>query len=548
MPGGELQLNSYTKQDSFLTTNPQTTFFKKAYYQYNNFAKLKHILDFNHIGPSKDFYTENLYKLNVPKIGHLIKELYISIKLPKIRSLSGGCDVSGNPYCGIKWIDNLQFKIIKKIRFIIGGTKIQEFDSNILYLYYLLYLSKEKKSLLDRVSNQYYINKHNSETCFINDFELKIPIPVWFFEIPFPITCLEYMDLEIELELNSIYDLLLVRNRNMKDLSGTIINKNSWRRLTDNELSINNLITEKPRLYPKAYTSYIFLEKNELRRFFSHSHKYLIEKYNKVLVEDITSLKNYKSQDQTLKYLYDTFGSTKDVSIFIKKTRNDLYNQFFNFTNLDDLEMTNVKMFQNYFFNVAFTQWQSTGGNLLDYLEYFVLDMEGTSVVLPIVTFPLIYAELGIVGNIIITYGEAFRSSDILLLRENWSYRSFDSGVTNTMPQINNSFKQDIIEELRIKFNNMTREEYKSKQKYQELELFKYYPSSNNNSIYLFNFSIFPKKLEPSGQCNFSQIQKVHFEFKLNIEHNETYNLEIYNRYYNILELSSGSVKFVFFK
>ena len=547
MPGGELQLNSYTKNTSFLNVNPQTTFFKKVYHQYNNFAKLNYTLDFNHVYKQKTFYDENLYKLKMPKNGHLIKEFYICLKLPKIRNLSGGCDVSGNKYCEIKWIDTVVFKIIQNIKFIIGGSLVQEFDSEMLYLYYTLYLAKEKKALWDKISNQINITNNNSKNCFINEIELKIPIPVWFFDIPFPITCLEYMDLEIELTLNSIYDLLLIREQDMKDLSGTAINNACWRRLTNNELELNNLVVERPSMYPRVYTNYIFLEENELVRFFSHSHRYLIEKYNKVVLKDLINKKEFNNQSGVLKYKYETFGLTKDVVIYVKKLTNNNFNQFFNFTNVDDLDYTNYRMFQNYFFKIAFDQWQSSGGNLLDYLKDFVLDTEGTKSILDPIKFPLIYTELGIIGNIVITYEQAFNSSDILLLRENWSFRSFELGSTNAITLLDCNFKKDIIEELRIKFNNMTREDYKCKEKYQQLELFKYYPSINNNSIYLFNFSLFPTKLEPSGQCNFSHIQKVHLECKLNVL-NEIYNLEIYNRYYNILELSSGSVQLVFFK
>ena len=116
------------------------------------------------------------------------------------------------------------------------------------------------------------------------------------------------------------------------------------------------------------------------------------------------------------------------------------------------------------------------------------------------------------------------------------------------IPIIDDSFKKDIIEELQVKFNNIERVEFKDKSSFQELEFFKNYPSCNNNSIYVINFSLFPDKKKPSGQCNFSHIQKVRLDLKLNLKDDDDYELLVYNRYYNILELAAGSAKLIYFK
>ena len=44
------------------------------------------------------------------------------------------CDDSEvEKYIDVKWIDDLQYKIIQNIEFSMGGRKIQEFDSEFLY-------------------------------------------------------------------------------------------------------------------------------------------------------------------------------------------------------------------------------------------------------------------------------------------------------------------------------------------------------------------------------------------------------------------------------
>jgi len=525
MGGGQLQLNSYKTNNSFLTINPQTTFFKKCYHHYNNFSKLQFTLNVNNI-TNKSFEYNNKYDIKIPKNGDLIKEFYISINLPKISDPSGSGTLAH--YSDIKWIEDIQFKIIKYIKFKIGGQVIQEFNSNTLYFYYNLLLSKEKKGLFNLATNQNRINCADSTKCYNEPINLLIPIPVWFFKDAFPISCLEFMDMEVEFELNKLSDLILVRENNFVNISGTTtqINNAYWRRPSVLEASSpinrnnNGFIENNYRLIPEIKANYIFLEKHELKNFYAHSNKYLIEIYRETLVKDISKRHECKS-DGKFKYKYETHGSTKDVIIAIKSDKNDVFNQHFNFTNLDSLEKTNINLFQNYFFKIAYEQWNASGGDLIEYLEYFVNDIEGTTKNLPRDKFLLIYAQVNIntPNNIIISYKDSFRSKDIVTLRENWNYRNFDKNSTENIylmpglhPDLNNlSIKKNIIEELQVKFNKMVRIEPKTGEFYQELNLLKNYPSCNKNSIYIITFSKFPEKKEPSGQCNFSHINNVYF-------------------------------------
>ena len=185
MTGGRLQLNSYKGNRSFLNSGrPLNSFFKKVFYQYNNYAKIVYSLALKQEKGTtrQNFSTKSKYRIKIPKNGDLIKEFYIHITLPEIND-----DTS--TYYGIKWIKDLQFKIINNIKFKIGGQTIQEFDSEALYFYYTLLFSKEKKGLLNYISNQEYINSTNSSIGYLPETKLTIPIPVWFFDVPFPIVC-----------------------------------------------------------------------------------------------------------------------------------------------------------------------------------------------------------------------------------------------------------------------------------------------------------------------------------------------------------------------
>jgi len=552
MTGGQLQLNSYKGNRSFLNKGaPLNSFFKKVYYQYNNYAKILYTIDLkqNVNNIRENFNTKSKYKVKVPKNGDLIKELYLQVKLPTINGISSS-------YSNIKWVKDIQFKLINNIKFKIGGQTIQEFDSDALYFYYTLLLQKERKGLFAYISNQNYIDSSNSSKKYLSETQLTIPIPVWFADIPFPIVCLEYMDLEIEVELNSIYDLLLVRNDNPHPIFPTTlvnINRDPWRRLAENEHETNGLVAKNFKLYPELKTNYIFLENKELINYFTYENKFLIEIYRKTYLDNIKTAKGYSSVDKILKYNYETIGCTRDVIIAIRqKSSTDKFNQHFNFTNLDDIEKPNYNIYQNYLLKTTINQFtnDTSQNNLLTYLEDFIIDIKNTEKDISGGKYPDLKSGNNNTNHnktIVLHYDEAFRSADILTLREQWDFRRLDVSE-NTIPIINNNFKKDIIEEMQVKFNNIERIEFKDKSYFQELEFYKNYPSSNNNSIYVINFSLFPDKPKPSGQCNFSHIQKVHIDLKLNLKDKEDYELLVYNRYYNILELAAGSAKLIYFK
>lgn len=532
MPGGHLQLNSYKTNDSFLTINPQKTFFRKTYHQYSNFAKLNFSLECRPIKGRAFFNKKNNFSIKLPRHGDLIKEFYIHLTLPKL--LTGS-------FAEIKWIKDLQFKIIESIKFKIGGKIIQEFDSELLYLRHELLLNMEKKALANTISKPYT----SFGQCCIPTSSLFIPIPVWFFDVPFPITCLEFMDFEIDIQTNSIFDLLLVREKDIVNFPGTAINRAPWRRLDIQEY--DQMVPTNFEIKPNIKINYIFLEQRELKNYFVFDNRILIERHNRITVKNIQGHRKYNKEKQLLKYSYDTFGCTRSITVLMRKKPTACqYNQHFNFTNLDNIDRANVLLFQNKLFKTAIED--CSGGDLLTYLDDFTNDTIGTTKILTTNKYPKLYQDVisqGFGGAINIDYIDAFRSAEVKAIREQWEFRDI-SGSLNNIPLIKDTFKRNIIDSMQIKFNNIERQEYQTTAFYQELELFKHFPSTNNNSIYTINFSLEPNQKKPSGQCNLSHIREVVLNLKLNLETNCEYELVLYNCYYNILHLHSGSAKFIF--
>ena len=164
MPGALLQLSSVSDQDTYLTINPQISYFKSVYYSYHNYAKITFDINLEHSDSS--FFKKQKYNLRLPKYGDLVKELYLKVNLPSIYT-------DPDKFHDVKWIYNFQFKLINHIKFSIGGRTIQEFDSDFLYLYYTLSLNKDKKDILKYLTGETYTEKYKPGIIFDNKKEFK---------------------------------------------------------------------------------------------------------------------------------------------------------------------------------------------------------------------------------------------------------------------------------------------------------------------------------------------------------------------------------------
>ena len=114
MGGGLIQLAAYGKEDMFLTTDPQITFFKMIYRRYTNFSKEE---------IPKNFATEANFGRNVnctiDKVGDLVGNIYIVVKLPKVVLPSTGRTT-------FAWVRKVGFALIKSVSVIISGHQIDK--------------------------------------------------------------------------------------------------------------------------------------------------------------------------------------------------------------------------------------------------------------------------------------------------------------------------------------------------------------------------------------------------------------------------------------
>lgn len=80
MSGALLDLTAKNVQDSILIANPHITFFKKNHKRHTKFSKVEHNINFN---SNLNFGSST--ELVIPKLGDLIRNLILVIKLPKLK-------------------------------------------------------------------------------------------------------------------------------------------------------------------------------------------------------------------------------------------------------------------------------------------------------------------------------------------------------------------------------------------------------------------------------------------------------------------------------
>ena len=113
-------------------------------------------------------------------------------------------------------------------------------------------------------------------------------------------------------------------------------------------------------------------------------------------------------------------------------------------------------------------------------------------------------------------------------------------------------FTSDIINNISIDFDEANRLSKKNFDYFNKIQ-----PILHHNNyiegICSYSFSLNPDTYQPSGSCNLSKIKNIRFEIDLkNITEdlskteNYKYDLNIYMKYYNVLQIKSGMAELLF--
>ena len=419
MGGGLLNLIAYGNKNIIINGSPEKNLFKTTYAKYTNFGMQKFRIDFDG-QKSLRLSSESIYKFTVPRNADMLTESCFTIDLPHIWSpfyvdsalqqydQTNSSSIAVQPY-EFKWIKNLGFQMIKSVKYIIGGQKIQEYSGKYLYNMILRDYPDEKKDLLDEMTGNTadlndpanYSNRNGHyPTAFmpidanwnsgiepsIRGRKLYIPINIWATKnstLSIPLLALKYNLLQIEITCRPIQELFVIRdiqkyiNTNYND--GVLIRPSS-KYIKPNYISTINSInvlyqlriflkqppsngltnlhewltriqentTELWNADPYLISTYAFLEEEESRILKDKPQSYLFREIHESFNEKVASTFNKIRFNSTT-------GLIRSWMWYFQRTDVKLRNEWSNYTNWDYedvmpypcIEMYNASSYRN---------------------------------------------------------------------------------------------------------------------------------------------------------------------------------------------------------
>lgn len=236
-----IQLVARGRQDSYLTSNPQTSFFKYVHQRYTPFAVESIPIDFE---GTPNF--GNQIRAMVPRYADLLSTLFIEVDLPGIPATDAN----------VFWVNDIGNALIRDISVEIGEREIDKQTGEWMYIWNKLSLSGDLRPGYDAMIGHWDIYNPPAELAG-KPITLTIPLNFWFCNNigkALPLIALQSSPVRIIVNLRPFQEL--------------------WWSPTIPSTTILNPV-EISRF--QMFGDYIYLETDERRRVAAGDHEYLIE-------------------------------------------------------------------------------------------------------------------------------------------------------------------------------------------------------------------------------------------------------------------------------
>jgi hypothetical protein len=108
--------------------------------------------------------------------------------------------------------------------------------------------------------------------------------------------------------------------------------------------------------------------------------------------------------------------------------------------------------------------------------------------------------------------------------------------------------KVEVLKKAKITFNGLDRFEAKDPQYFNVIQPYQHHTVVPKEGVYVYSFSLFPEKFQPSGACNMSRIKNIqlHLELASPLRDDYKYDVFVYVTSYNFLRIASGMAGIAF--
>ena len=480
-----INVNLYSILYKLESTFPNNTLKKNQYYG-SEIANQNLIKDINILlSDTINYYTQ---KEDI---------LYQSIK-----EIKQSIDYISSNLEYFSWIENLGFNIINKCSILIGGSKITEFDSDFLNVYYSLNNKFKLLNLFNKmIGNVSELTNYDNKTK--PNYTLYIPLPFWFNNHngnTLPLVSLKYHDVEFYCEFSSLNKCCFYNGQN--NLSNIIQFDSGCSILVD----------------------YIFLDADERKKFAQFSHEYLIQTTQNIFSSEINSNK-LSLPINFMHPIKELYWFIKETSLVKKYKLNNLYYLLYVF------EISNIEESNNFikiYFKVndnSTIYFSKNNKIVLKYTQYYD----------------------GVYDVLIGDYNY------IIIKAKFTKYTNYYNNFFGIIYNFNNDNQFNPIESQYISLNNQFRTENTDSKYYNYVIPYQYYSMNLYDGINVYSFSINPLEYQPSGSCNFTIIKDKFLNLKLNndyynyiVKNNLSFEVNIYGINYNVIRLHNGICSLIF--
>ena len=343
MAGGGLYiLVAYGSQNVILSGNPDFTYFYTVMKKYSHFAFESVTVPLE--GPQELFFDQPIQiRAKIQRVGDLLTDLYFTFTLPDIYSkyVSAGTRTSQYEF---QWVRYIGAQIIQQASFLVGGTLVQQFDSD--YIIATAFTDQDETQynkwqslvgdipeLYDPANGKYsgivgsnttrtgglYPNVYGDPTVTgpQNNFpsipgrDITVPLSFWFTQSPtlaLPLVALQYHECEVQLILRPIQDLYTIldvngyRVRPENEVVATTSQKESgnvtYKSNTESGMYIRQYLTDVGYtapilntwpLNPRLQTTQVFLTDDERSTFAKKPLNYIVRQVTPYLFPSVTS-------------------------------------------------------------------------------------------------------------------------------------------------------------------------------------------------------------------------------------------------------------------
>lgn len=336
MPGGLIQLAVYGAQDYYLTSNPQISFFKSVYRRYTNFSmemiNLVPTLSNKLLDPTQQLQIT----FTINRQGDLFKDIYFIFELP---------DIYSDGATQFQWINRIGEYIISRVDFNLGNRKIDTQYGEWMHIWSEVSLEESKidgyNRMIANVPEVYDPTVANGGTYpvatsvlpSIRGRRVYVPLRFWFNEnygSAFPLIAVQYdSEPTVVLTLRPLLELYTI----IDTITGFRVKPNPTTNPTQNIGYYLSYGSTTPAngldIIPNMDINYIFLDRDERKRFALAEHEYLIKQIQLVMDQFIPGTLNNNTGTLELKIQHPV----SSLYWVLRRSDYEEANQWFNYTN-----------------------------------------------------------------------------------------------------------------------------------------------------------------------------------------------------------------------